>query len=69
MSVFFKLKKAEAPTKLAHFSENPSWKDLSPEIADLFSIPQDRVAVAFVEKEGPITLINFKLFPSTSLPK
>jgi hypothetical protein len=56
MTIFFKLKKANASTKLAHFSEKPSWEDLTSKIARLFNIPSDRVGVAFVEKEQPITL-------------
>lgn len=56
MTIFFKLKKANASTKLAYFSEKPSWEDLTSKIARLFNIPSDRVGVAFVEKEEPITL-------------
>ena len=58
MTIFFKLKKANASTKLAHFSEKPSWEDLTYKIARLFNIPSNRVglASAFVEKEVPITL-------------
>ena len=56
MTIFFKLKKANASTKLAYFPEKPSWEDLTSKIARLFNIPSDRVGVAFVEKEEPITL-------------
>jgi hypothetical protein len=56
MTIFFKLKKTNASTRLAYFSEKPSWEDLTSKIARLFNIPSDRVGVAFVEKEEPITL-------------
>ena len=58
MTIFFKLKKANASTKLAYFSEKPSWEDLTSKIARLFNIQSDRVGVAFVEKEVPITTLS-----------
>jgi hypothetical protein len=52
----FKLKKANAPSRFAHFDEQPSWADLASKITQLFTcnIPSDRVGVAF----KPVILSN-----------
>lgn len=48
--ITFKLKKANAPSRFAHFDELPSWDDSS-RITRLFNIPSSRVGVAFIAKE------------------
>ena len=60
MPVFpFKLKKANAPTRLAYFDAPPSWGDLALKIAELFDIPAKDVGVAFVDKaKDAVTLTN-----------
>jgi hypothetical protein len=56
--VRFKLKKADASTKLANFHEKPSWGDLASEITRLFGIPPECVGVAFIDKDKTISLTN-----------
>jgi hypothetical protein len=57
--VRFKLKKANALTKLANFHEKPSWGDLASEISRLFGVPPDYVGVAFIDKDkDTISLTN-----------
>jgi hypothetical protein len=47
----FKLKKANAPSRFAHFDEQPSWDDLASKIGQLFNIPSDRIGVAVIAKD------------------
>lgn len=47
----FKLKKANTPSRFAHFDEQPSWADLASKISQLFNIPSDRIGVAFITKD------------------
>jgi hypothetical protein len=54
----FKLKKADASTKLANFPEQPSWEDLASRIESIFQIPSGRVSVDFVDEEGGIITLN-----------
>jgi hypothetical protein len=56
----FKLKKANASTKLANFSEHwqPSWKVLTARIESLFQIPSGLVSVAFIDEGGEIITLN-----------
>ena len=55
----FKLKKANTPSRFAHFDEKPSWADLASKISQLFNIPTDRVGVAFIAKDkDPDILAN-----------
>ena len=55
----FKLKKANAPAKLAHFDAQPSWGDLASKIANLFNIPPKDIGVAFIDKaKDAVTLTN-----------
>lgn len=55
----FKLKKANTPSRFAHFDEKPSWADLASKISPLFNIPTDRVGVAFIAKDkDPDILAN-----------
>ncbi|KIJ97897.1 hypothetical protein K443DRAFT_681171 [Laccaria amethystina LaAM-08-1] len=61
MPFIIKLKQASAPTqiKLAYFEARPSWRDFASEIAGLFSISPNNVAVIFIhEAEGEFTLKN-----------
>jgi len=55
----FKFKKANAPTRLAHFDAQPTWGDLASKIVALFDIPRKDVGVAYVDKyKHAITLNN-----------
>ena len=54
----FKFKKANAPTRLADFDTQPTWKDLASEIAQLFDIPLKEVSVAFVDKHNDTVSLN-----------
>ena len=55
----FKLKKADALTKLAAFDKQPSWRDLATEITLLFDIPPDDIIVSYIDKDKEtITLHN-----------
>jgi Wiskott-Aldrich syndrome protein len=55
--ILFKLKQANAPTRIAGFDGQPSWHDLASRITHLFNIPLDRVGVAFVdEAREPVIL-------------
>ena len=57
--VRFKLKKADASTKLTSFDKKPSWGDLALKITQLFGVPQEYVGVAFIdEHKEPISLTN-----------
>jgi hypothetical protein len=58
--ITFKLKKANAPSRFAHFDELPSWDDLSSRIARLFNIPSNRVGVAFIAKEKELENLSDK---------
>ncbi|KAF8347795.1 hypothetical protein F5887DRAFT_1072145 [Amanita rubescens] len=55
-----KLKKANAPTRLAFFDAQPSWGDLASKIADLFSMSPKNVSVNFVDqaKDVVVSLTN-----------
>jgi hypothetical protein len=55
-----KLKKANAPTRLAHFDAQPSWGDLASKIADLYSMSPKNVSVNFVDqaKDVVVSLTN-----------
>lgn len=54
----FKLKKADAPTKLVAFDEQPSWKDLTSKIAHLFHISSDNVGVVFIDEGREIITVD-----------
>jgi PB1 domain len=54
----FKLKKANASTKLANFPEQPSWKVLTARIESLFQIPSGLVSVAFIDEGGETITLN-----------
>ena len=57
--VQFKLKKADASTKLISFHKEPSWGNLASEITRLFGVPEEYVGVAFIDKDkDTISLIN-----------
>jgi hypothetical protein len=58
MTYGFKLKKADAPTKLTAFSNQPSWNDLASKITYLFHISSDNVGVAFVDQGKEIVTVN-----------
>ena len=48
----FKLAKRGSPTRRINFSTRPDWSMLSTKIATLFSIPNDNVAVSYVDADG-----------------
>lgn len=55
----FKLKKANAPTKLATFQKRPSWEELALKIAHLFNVSKEHVGVVYVDdKRDTIPLNN-----------
>jgi PB1 domain. len=54
----FKLKKANAPTRLADFDIQPSWEDLASRVHQLFNIPSEHVGVAFVDKDKDMVLLT-----------
>jgi hypothetical protein len=57
MTSRFRFKKADAPTKLAVFAEQPSWNDLASKIACLFHISSpDDVGVACVDRGDVMTV-------------
>jgi hypothetical protein len=57
--VRFKLKKADASTKLTNFHEKPSWGDLASDITRLFGVPPEYVGVAFIDEDkDAISLTN-----------
>jgi hypothetical protein len=45
----FKLKKANAPTKVVTFDGLPRWQDLASRISGIYKIPQDRVELALID--------------------
>src|SRR5215471_9540080 len=49
----FKLKKADAPTKVVTFDGLPPWQDLASRISGIYDIPQDRVELALID-EGDV---------------
>src|SRR5438552_2587565 len=51
----FKLKKANASTKIVTFAEPPSWEHLASKITD---IPRDQVSLAFVDKDEDAITVN-----------
>ncbi|KIL62166.1 hypothetical protein M378DRAFT_166004 [Amanita muscaria Koide BX008] len=55
--VRFKLRRANAATRLANFNVQPNWEDLASNITEKFEIPLDRVGVVFVnEAKATITI-------------
>lgn len=48
----FKLAKRGNPTRRINFSTRPDWSTLSAKIATLFSIPNDNVAVSYIDADG-----------------
>jgi len=47
-----KLKKVNAPSRLACFHTQPSWEDLASKISDLFSISPKNVIVNFIDQRA-----------------
>jgi hypothetical protein len=56
--MLFKLKKANASTRLANFPGQPSWEALTSRIESLFQIPSAQVSVAFIDGEGETITLN-----------
>jgi hypothetical protein len=54
----FKLRKANAPSRFAHFDGQPSWADLASKITQLFIIPPDRVGIAFITKDKEPAILS-----------
>jgi hypothetical protein len=59
MVLVFKLKKANAPSRLAVFDVPPSWEQLASRITQYFDIPLGDVGVAFVdENKETVVLVD-----------
>jgi len=52
MTAILLMKANTSEARLAHFDGSPSWPELSSKVAQMFSIPQKDVGVAYVDKAG-----------------